>query len=191
MSKEDKKKKILDTAAKLFAEKGFENTTTRDICKATGMSHAMIYYYFEDKESVLNEILEDILSDGLKQIKKIAQSPKRSKEKLTAITHMYARYHVVKIDKMKVFVHDQKPLKPEHKIRVAAYQKEYLNILEDLLKKLREEDAIVDVDTKAAAFTFFGMVHWAYRWYDPKGRIKPDQLSEIINRIFTKGVYKH
>ena len=155
------------------------------------MSHAMIYYYFKDKESVLNEILEDILSDGLKQIKKIAQSPKSLKEKLTDITHMYARYHVVKIDKMKVFVHDQKPLKPAHKKRVDAYQREYLNILEDLLKNLRDEGAIVDVDTKAAAFTFFGMVHWAYRWYDPKGRIKFDQLSEIINRIFTKGVYKH
>jgi AcrR family transcriptional regulator len=155
------------------------------------MSHAMIYYYFKDKESVLNEILEDILSDGLKQIKKIAQSPKSLKEKLTAITHMYARYHVVKIDKMKVFVHDQKPLKPKHKKKVDAYQREYLDILEDLLKKLRNEDAIVDVDTKAAAFTFFGMVHWAYRWYDPQGRIKPDQLSGIINRIFTKGLYKH
>ena len=191
MSKEDKKKKILDTAAKLFAEKGFENTTTRDICKATGMSHAMIYYYFKDKESVLNEILEDILSDGLKQIKEIAQSPKSPKEKLAAITHMYARYHVVKIDRMKVFVHDQKSLKPGHKKKVNAYQREYLDILEDLLKRLRDEDAIVDVDTKAAAFTFFGMVHWAYRWYEPKGKIKPDQLSEIINRIFTKGLYKH
>ena len=190
MSKEDKKQKILDTAAKLFAKKGFENTTTRDICKATGMSHAMIYYYFEDKETVLNEILEDILSDGLKQIRKIAQSSKSLKEKLTAITHMYARYHVVKIDKMKVFVHDQKSLKPAHKKKVNAYQREYLDILEDLLNKLKNENAIVDLDTKAAAFTFFGMVHWAYRWYDPRGKIKPDELSEIINKIFTRGVYR-
>jgi AcrR family transcriptional regulator len=189
MSRAEKRKKIIDTAAKLFAERGFENTTTRDICKATGMSHAMIYYYFEDKESLLNEILDEILSDGLSRVKKIAQSNKGLKEKLKAITEVYARYHVVKIDKMKVFVHEQKSLKPEHQKRVVEYQREYLKILVDILEGLKEQGEIVDLDTKVSAFTFFGMVHWAYRWYDPKGNIKPEQLSEIINRIFTRGIY--
>ena len=189
MPNSEKRTKIIDTAAKLFAEKGFENTTTRDICKATGMSHAMIYYYFDDKESLLYEILDEILSDGLQRFREIAQSNESPKEKLTSITDMYARYHVVKIDKMKVFVHEQKSLKPEHKKKVVGYQREYLDILVNILKGLKQKNEIVNVDTKAAAFTFFGMVHWAYRWYDPKGKIKPKQLSQLINRIFTEGIY--
>ncbi len=189
MSTSEKRTKIIDTAAKLFAEKGFENTTTRDICKATGMSHAMIYYYFDDKESLLYEILDEILSEGLKAINKIAGSSKSLKEKLASITDVYARYHVVKIDKMKVFVHEQKSLKPEHRKKVVEYQREYLDILVNILEGLKEKNQIVNLDTKAAAFTFFGMVHWAYRWYNPKGKIKPKQLSQIINRIFTKGIY--
>lgn len=189
MSTSEKRTRIIDTAAKLFAKKGFENTTTRDICKATGMSHAMIYYYFDDKESLLYEILDEILSEGLQAIKKIDRSSKSLKEKLAAITDVYARYHVVKIDKMKVFVHEQKSLKPEHKKKVVEYQREYLNILINILEGLKEKNEIVNLDTKAAAFTFFGMVHWAYRWYDPKGKIKPKQLSQIINRIFTEGIY--
>lgn len=189
MSKARKRTEIIDTAAKLFAEKGFENTTTRDICRATGMSHAMIYYYFDDKESLLYEILDDILSDGLERIKKIARSNKSLKEKLTAITDVYARYHVDKIDKMKVFVHEQKSLKQEHKKKVSEYQREYLSIIVNILKHLKKKDEVVNLDATVAAFTFFGMVHWAYRWYDPNGKIKPKQLSAIINRIFTKGIY--
>ncbi len=189
MPTSEKRTRIIDTAAKLFAKKGFENTTTRDICKATGMSHAMIYYYFDDKESLLYEILDEILSEGLRAIKKIDRSSKSLKEKLAAITDVYARYHVVKIDKMKVFVHEQKSLKPEHKKKVVEYQREYLDILVNILKGLKQENQIVNLDTKAAAFTFFGMVHWAYRWYNPKGKMKPKQLSQIINRIFTKGIY--
>lgn len=189
MPTSEKRTRIIDTAAKLFAKKGFENTTTRDICKATGMSHAMIYYYFDDKESLLYEILDEILSEGLRAIKKIDRSSKSLKEKLAAITDVYARYHVVKIDKMKVFVHEQKSLKPEHEKKVVEYQREYLDILVNILKGLKQENQIVNLDTKAAAFTFFGMVHWAYRWYDPKGKIKPKQLSQIINRIFTEGIY--
>jgi hypothetical protein len=34
------------------------------------------------------------------------------------------------------------------------------------------------------------MVSWAYRWYDPEGPINPEQLSEILDRIFTRGIFK-
>ncbi len=54
--KEQKRKKICDIAAELFAEKGFENTTTRDISKAAGMSDAGVYYYFDSKELLLYQI---------------------------------------------------------------------------------------------------------------------------------------
>jgi AcrR family transcriptional regulator len=51
MSKAEKRKEICDVATKLFVEKGFEKTTTRDIAGAAGVNTSAIYYYFEDKES--------------------------------------------------------------------------------------------------------------------------------------------
>jgi hypothetical protein len=37
-------------------------------------------------------------------------------------------------------------------------------------------------------FTLFGMCNWIYSWYNPKGAITPQELSEIIYQIFTKGI---
>jgi len=60
----DKKELILNTALKLFAEKGYHATSISSIAKDAGISKGLMYNYFESKETLLNEI---ILS-GLKEL---------------------------------------------------------------------------------------------------------------------------
>lgn len=45
-------------AARLFAERGFENTSASEIAKAAGLSSGSIFYYFADKRSVLRSVFE-------------------------------------------------------------------------------------------------------------------------------------
>ncbi|QQG48636.1 MAG: TetR/AcrR family transcriptional regulator [archaeon] len=44
--------RILESASKLFAEKGFSNVSIRDICRATGTTAPAIYYYFGSKKGL-------------------------------------------------------------------------------------------------------------------------------------------
>jgi len=53
----DTKKKIITEAIKLFALKGFSAVSTRDIARTVGMNIASIYYYYESKEALLEDIL--------------------------------------------------------------------------------------------------------------------------------------
>jgi AcrR family transcriptional regulator len=50
--KESKKTKILDVAARLFAEKGYSNVSVRDVCREAETTPPMIYYYFGDKRGL-------------------------------------------------------------------------------------------------------------------------------------------
>lgn len=50
--------KILDTALKLFCEKGYYNTTTNEIAKEAGISIGSLYSYFKDKDTIFLEILQ-------------------------------------------------------------------------------------------------------------------------------------
>ncbi|MCL2124595.1 MAG: TetR/AcrR family transcriptional regulator [Oscillospiraceae bacterium] len=54
------KNSIVYTAVKLFALKGFNAVGTRDIAKAVGMNIASIYYYYESKEALLEDILDNV-----------------------------------------------------------------------------------------------------------------------------------
>lgn len=56
MELNDKKVRILEVAEKLFAEKGFSGTSVREIAKASEVNVAMISYYFESKEKLLEAI---------------------------------------------------------------------------------------------------------------------------------------
>src|SRR5690606_10728172 len=53
----DKQLKILQTAEKFFAEKGFDGTSIRDIAKEAGVNIAMISYYFGSKEKMLEALV--------------------------------------------------------------------------------------------------------------------------------------
>jgi len=49
---------ILDTAARLFAQNGFDATTMSSLAKEASVNKALIYYYFKDKDDILNSLFE-------------------------------------------------------------------------------------------------------------------------------------
>ncbi len=64
LEKQEMRKLILDTAMKLFLEKGFENITIRHIAEKIEYSPATIYLYFKDKD----EILYTLHRDGFEEL---------------------------------------------------------------------------------------------------------------------------
>jgi AcrR family transcriptional regulator len=56
-----RREQILETALKLFAERGFDGTSTRQIAKEAGIAEGLIFHYFPTKGSLLTAILEDRL----------------------------------------------------------------------------------------------------------------------------------
>ncbi|WP_181773905.1 TetR/AcrR family transcriptional regulator [Amycolatopsis pittospori] len=55
---EAKRRAILDAATVCFAEKGFEKTTTAEICRAAGISTGSLFHYFPNKRAVFVGIFE-------------------------------------------------------------------------------------------------------------------------------------
>lgn len=172
----------------MFARNGYENTTTRDIAKAARISNAALYYYFDSKEELLYQILEETMQDGLDRIEKIEGTPLSPLEMLTAVLKMHTA-SAVDFNRMKLLVHDQNSLTPEHRRALVQKQNAYVKKLCDLIDLLKEKGEVADLDTRACAFAFFGMASWAYRWYDPKGKVTPEELADIFHHIFTKGIF--
>jgi len=62
------KGKILDAAMRLFSEKGFHKTNTKEIARAAGVATGSFYAYFKDKKSVFLEIYKGISHKQLKEM---------------------------------------------------------------------------------------------------------------------------
>ena len=59
MSAEDRRAQIIAAARRLFAHRGFDATTTREIATEAGISDALIYRYFPDKQALLRAIVDE------------------------------------------------------------------------------------------------------------------------------------
>lgn len=55
---EVRKNEILDAASALFAEKGFDNTSTNDILEAVGIARGTLYHHFKSKEAIMDALIE-------------------------------------------------------------------------------------------------------------------------------------
>lgn len=71
--KEERYERILTEAARLFAEKGYEQTTISDIVKACDMARGTFYLYFESLEGVLTALFSDVMSVVWAEVERIIQ----------------------------------------------------------------------------------------------------------------------
>ena len=58
----NKKNKIIATSTKLFAVQGFDNTTTLQIAKESGVTEPLLYYHFKGKEEIFTDIINRIFT---------------------------------------------------------------------------------------------------------------------------------
>ncbi|WP_413287599.1 TetR/AcrR family transcriptional regulator [Bdellovibrio sp. HCB337] len=85
------KARILEVAAKLFAEKGLEGTSVRDISKAAGLNLSLISYYFGGKEGLYTELIHNFAQTIRSEIEKViktSESKESSKENLERVFMM-------------------------------------------------------------------------------------------------------
>ena len=87
----DKRKgEILDAARQLFFSRGYAKTTITDIIESADISKGLFYYYFGSKEDVLDEIVEQVISQDVAALADIAQDGQRTvPERLIAMFHQH------------------------------------------------------------------------------------------------------
>ena len=82
---EQTKRTILLTAKKLFVEKGYFNTTIRDIARAAGVSTGAVYHHFESKEEIAGFIYRETLETIKKSIENAIESGETAQDRVKGI----------------------------------------------------------------------------------------------------------
>jgi AcrR family transcriptional regulator len=76
----ERQNEILDTAQKLFAEKGYGKCTVNDILNEIGIAKGTFYHYFKSKEEVLDAIIDRGAGQILERAQEAASNPSFSPE---------------------------------------------------------------------------------------------------------------
>jgi AcrR family transcriptional regulator len=178
---------ILAHATEVFCKKGYEGASMRDLSRASGMSLAGLYYYFESKERLLFLIQKHTFSTIVQRLKVRLEGVTEPKERIRIFILNHLEYFLANQAAMKVLSHEAEALKNGFAAEVAAIKREYYRICVGLLDELKRERDL-QVSTRIAVLSLFGMMNWIYTWHNPRVDADAASLAQEMGDIFLRGV---
>ena len=178
---------ILTHATEVFCKKGYEGASMRDLSRASGMSLAGLYYYFESKERLLFLIQKHTFSTIVERLKARLEGVNDPEERIRIFILNHLEYFLANQAAMKVLSHEAEALKNGFATEVAAIKREYYRICVGLLDDLKRERGL-QFSTRIAVLSLFGMMNWIYTWHNPRVDADAESIADEMSEIFLSGV---
>ena len=158
-----------------------------EIAAAAKVTKGGIYHYFGSKTDILYFICSTYVDLDLKNLEHFLESVEGVSEKIRFIIFRHINHYATHVFSAKTLLNEAYNLPLRRFREVKAREKRYFSIVSSVLSQSPGAGGGKDVIT-ALTFTLFGMMNWIYSWYDPKGSMKPDELSRLVYSVFTSGV---
>jgi AcrR family transcriptional regulator len=178
---------ILDHATEVFCLKGYEGASMRDLSRATGMSLAGLYYYFESKERLLFLIQKHTFTTILETLKARLDNVTDPEQRIRIFIRNHLEYFVSNQPGLKVLSHEDESLKNGLSLEIAGVKREYYRICLGLMEVLRRKRGL-DFNPRTAVMSLFGMINWIYTWYNPRVDGNAEALAEQMGDIVLNGI---
>lgn len=186
---DQKRAQILKSAAKVFAETGYDRASMTQLARECGISKANIYHYYDSKDAVLFGLLDTYLRDLRDRVCGVELDGCTAEQRLRRIVaEILLAYqgadheHQVQIGAMGALPEEQQKL-------LRGYQRELVQFVSEALRDVAPE-VFEDATGKlrAATMSVFGMLNWYYMWNSgagPKARADYARLAAdmILNGV--------
>ncbi len=184
-----KQEQLFNVAAALFAEKGYHGTSIQDLARAMGMKKGSLYHYFNSKEELLFQLLDEYITGALEEIEGICALEIDPVEKLRRFMLFYSGFYAGDRDRMVLLINDIDKLGEDRRSRIIEKERRYYRALTGIFSQLQAAGVMKPLPRSVAAFAFFGMVHYTYKWFNQGGNISAGELGEMFLEIFTRGIF--
>jgi AcrR family transcriptional regulator len=184
---EMKRQVVLRTAARIFSQRGFHQTTLTDIAEELHIAKPTLYHYFRSKD----EILLQVQQLAIAQITDVAidahPTATTGMEQLRAFVRRYVEMIIDDFGACLIMT-GILPLQAENRKLVRQGSKQIESMLREILRRGVADGSIARCDPKITGMFFFGALNWVPYWYRPDGEIDVDGLTERVLGFLTDGV---
>lgn len=182
----ERQQSILDAAAAMFAQNGFNGTSIATIADSCGVSKALLYHYYDSKES----LLYDMLLVHCKLLSEIAidsvTASENPEEQLRDLVRALMDLYMTSRDKHVVLLNDLHCLKEEQQKEIKEEERKVLQVIKDLILKLRPD--LKPPQLTSLTMYLMGAVNWTYTWFKPQGQVSADEFADLATTTFLNGI---
>ncbi len=183
--KDAKRKLILDTAARVFANHGYHNTSVKDIVEAADISVGTFYFYFKSKEVLFAELYIDIVREFNDSINKVldlsnCNLARNFTRSITATLWLYQS----KRELARIMLIKAVGLNPEFEKRRSESIKESCKTMEEWFKKFKINNPVNIPDERIAALAFESSFYYLIiDW------LEGDETNDLTDSSYALSVY--
>lgn len=176
--REETRRKILESAAQVFSEKGFYGAVVDDIVKASGTSKGAVYFYFESKEQIFLSLVEDFVGRIARDIQVAVHRSRGLVAQVEATVATLVRSFQAHRALAKLVLIDWLMAGPEFQGKRIALKAMLAEVLRGYLDRAVQDAKIPPQDTEIAAYVWIGAIsEVVIRWLHTG---KPNPLEEVI-----------
>lgn len=176
----DMEQKIIETAIKLFSEKGYAATSIRDIAKEVEMTSASLYYYIKSKKDLLNLIMDRylcmLITDAKKELSQVED--KGAHEKLKALIRNHVLSHGFNSLAALVVDTEYRSIEGENKEQVRKLRDQYEELWSIVLKEGKEAGEFTINNTKITSYALISLCTGVAHWYREDGELSIEEIAE-------------
>jgi TetR/AcrR family transcriptional regulator, cholesterol catabolism regulator len=184
---------ILESAAKLFRRQGFSATTLRQIASMAHIKAGSIYYYFDSKEAILDEVLDRGLRHVFESVKtavtKAGKVSHRRRIELAIEAHLVALLETSDFTSANIRIYGQLPehlKKPQRPLRQA-----YARYWDRLFLNARRAGEIrADIEIVPLRIFVLGALNWTIEWFRLGSKDAVLKLAKRTELLIFEGVRK-
>ena len=167
---------LLSAAARLFVEKGFAATTTRDIAEAVGMRSGSPFYHFRSKQELLKAAMIAGLETGYRRLQAASDGIVDPAQRLRMMIRAHLGNLLEGDCQVPMLLYESRALDAEAKAEIAAVTDRYQEVWQATLDELAASGRLRS-SAAPLRLLLFGMLNWSSQWYRPDGALSLDEIA--------------
>ncbi|MES2317084.1 MAG: TetR/AcrR family transcriptional regulator [Pseudomonadota bacterium] len=169
---------LIEKSAALFREKGYDNTTVRDIAAATGIQAGSWFYHFKTKQDILVAVVEQGMTQSLADIEAISAQTMTPRAAFTRLVQV----HLLTLlapdhDFIAVLLYEWRSLDQPARARIIKLKDRYEAIWVQVIGGL-QASGDWSMPGKYDRLLMFGALNWTAQWFKPGAGGSIEELAE-------------
>jgi len=186
VAKTTRKEEIIRVAANLFSQKSYHDVTMDQIAEKVGVAKGTIYLYFESKENLYLEILEETYEEIESILEKEIAKKDPAPQKLRKMLMLIFKFYLENLDVLRILSRDETHLIREHYEFTEHWRVKGVRFYQKILEKGINEGSFRPVNTELTALIIFGLVRSVMFFYHTDK--SAGEIAEEVFSMISEGI---
>lgn len=170
---------VLESATRLFTEKGFEAASVRDLAAELEIRPSSLYHHFPGKQHILFAICMGLQRDFNAELLPVLTADRPPDEAIRSAIHQHVLFNVRRRGEVLVTIRERRSLPPEQLAEINVLRRAYRDSMIGVIEAGCRERLFSVRDPKLATMALFDMVTGITHWFSPPDEADLDRVAGV------------